>query len=150
MGLSSISWASCCLLYSCTNGDCCWYGRSCASVMPWNVAERGENGRVMASAFVSLQNSMTECLRDCGRDSAEKLSHSMSPSSIPENRCLREITGWSVASAGGWKIKPSHIHWRPRGQWHPCHVLTMSWPTLTVHRCWPLTYQHRATDDAAE
>jgi hypothetical protein len=31
---------------------------------PWNVAERGKNGRAVGSASVSLQSSMTESLRD--------------------------------------------------------------------------------------
>jgi hypothetical protein len=110
-------------------GDCCRYGCSCevgasaiASAarlveavfgrevdpvpgMPWNVAERGKNGRAVGSASVSLQSSMTESLRDCGRDSeppAEEPSRSRSSSSIPENGRFREMRGWS-ASAGGWK-----------------------------------------------
>jgi hypothetical protein len=110
-------------------GDSCWYG--CSYVVgaspiasaarlveavfgrevdpvpgtPWNVAERGKNGRVVGSASVSLQSSMTESLRDWGRDSeppAEEPSRSRSSSSIPENGRFREMTGWS-ASAGGWK-----------------------------------------------
>jgi hypothetical protein len=74
-------------------------------VTPWYVAERGKNGRAVGSASVSLQSSMTESLRDWGRDSeppAEEPSRSRSSSSIPENGRFREMRGWS-ASAGGWK-----------------------------------------------
>lgn len=72
---------------------------------PWNVAESGKKGRVVGSASVSLQSSMTESLRDWGRDSeppAEEPSRSRSSSSIPENGRFRETIDWS-ASAGGWK-----------------------------------------------
>lgn len=72
--------------------------------MPW-IAVRGKNGRAEGSASVSLQSSMTESLRDWGRDSeppAEEPSRSRSSSSIPENGRFRETRDWS-ASAGGWK-----------------------------------------------
>lgn len=72
---------------------------------PWNAAEIGKKGRVVGSASVSLQSSMTESLRDWGRDSeppAEEPSRSRSSSSIPENGRFREMIDWS-ASAGGWK-----------------------------------------------
>src|SRR5712671_7883071 len=68
-------------------------------------AESGKNGRAVGSASVSLQSSMTESLRDWGRDSeppAEEPSRSRSSSSIPENGRFRETRDWS-ASAGGWK-----------------------------------------------
>ena len=74
---------------------------------PWNAAESGKKGRVVGSASVSLQSSMTESLRDWGRDSeppAEEPSRSRSSSSIPENGRFREMIDWS-ASAGGWKEK---------------------------------------------
>jgi hypothetical protein len=72
--------------------------------MPWS-AEMGKKGRTEGSASVLLQSSMTESLRDWGRDSeppAEEPSRSRSSSSIPENGRFRETIDWS-ASAGGWK-----------------------------------------------
>ena len=73
---------------------------------PWK-AESGKNGRVVGSALMSLQSSMTESRRDWGRDSdppAEEPRRSRSSSSIPENGRFLEMIGWS-ASAGGWKEK---------------------------------------------
>lgn len=71
---------------------------------PW-TAERGKNGRVVGSASMSLQSSMTESRLDWGRDSdppAEEPSRSRSSSSIPENgRFLETID--SLVSDGGWK-----------------------------------------------
>jgi hypothetical protein len=71
------------------------------------MAESGKNGRVVGSASMSLQSSMTESRRDWGRDSeppAEEPSRSWSSSSIPENGRFRETRDWSE-SAGGWKEK---------------------------------------------
>ena len=70
--------------------------------MPWK-ADSGKKARVVRSASVSLQSSMTESLRDWGRDSeppAEEPSRSRSSSSIPENGRFLETTDCSV-SAGG-------------------------------------------------
>jgi len=65
------------------------FGREVDAVSgtPWNVGERGENGRVVGSASVSSQSSMTGRLRDCG---GAEPSHSWSQSSIPENGRYRE------------------------------------------------------------